>query len=113
MGPDTSEITAALSRALREHLVSKVFGGVEVVDAGVEAVTVGEADEGPPYVKVEITVVLHTTNSGDGWNVDDVLTIRRLVGRLTTTVELPATVRFIPDDPDPGEASGTASLLSI
>lgn len=114
MGPDTSEIASGLSSAMRSDVVGKVFGGIEVVDACVETVTISEADEGPPYVKLEITCVLHTANSGVGWNVDDVLTIRRLVGRLTATVELPSSVRFVPDDDDPAQyESDDEPLLSV
>ncbi len=99
MGTDTSDITERLTELLRAEVVGTKHGDVEVVEACVEAVTISEADAGTPWVKLEITVVLHTTNSGEGWAVHDVLTIRRLVGRLTATVELPSTVRFVPDEP--------------
>lgn len=113
MGPDTSEIAQRLTDKLRADLVNTTHGGVEVVEAGVEAVTISEADEGPPYVKLEITVVLHTANTGEGWDVEDVLTIRRIVGTLTATVELPSSVRFVPDDDDPSQYEPDEPLLSV
>jgi hypothetical protein len=113
MGSDTSEVARWLNEMLRADLVGTRQGGVEVMGAYVEAVTISEADEGPPYAKLEITVVLHTTNSGAGWDVEDVLTIRRLVGTLTATVEMPSSVRFVPDDDDPSQYEPDDEPLSV
>ena len=113
MGSDTPEIERWLNERLRADLVGTTHGGVEVMDACVEAVTISEADEGPPYAKLEITVMLHTTNSGAGWNLEDVLTVRRLVGTLTATVEMPSSVRFVPDDDDPSQYEPEGEPLSV
>lgn len=99
----TDEIVASLDASLRDHLLMEHFGSLEVVDVGVEAVSMSEAEEGPPFAKLEITLVLHMADSSPSWDVDDVLTIRRQVRSLTATVELPASVRFVPDEDDASE----------
>jgi hypothetical protein len=93
------DLIARLNQSLTSALVGNRYGDIEVVGASADSVVLHEAEGDPASARIEITVVLHMVEMQPEWAVDDVLTIRREIRHLSEDVELPSSVRFVPDEP--------------